>query len=88
MTTDRIMTTNEVAAALRCSRATVNAVALHHGIGHLITPRQRVYQPQDVERIRAIIATRRPGRPRKERLMPSQLHGEQGNSLLTNGGIQ
>ncbi len=60
-----LRTTDDAVAELGRSRATITALARRHNIGWRIG-RDWLFRPEDIERLRAIIAGLRPGRPRQE----------------------
>lgn len=61
MTAD-ILTTQQVADALGRSAGHVRALAARHGVGRQLDGRTRVYEAQDVDRIRALF---KQGLPRR-----------------------
>lgn len=62
--THELLTTEQAATMLGCSRSQVRRLAAEHRIGWL-AGRDWVLRPDDVEQLRALRAAHRPGRPRR-----------------------
>ena len=60
---NRPLATAQVAAALGVTDSHVRRLSIRHGIGTKLSERVRVYAPEDVERLRALLFPGR-GRPR------------------------
>lgn len=58
-----LRTSDEAAAAVNRSAPWVRAIAAKHGIGWRVG-RDWVFRPDDIERLRVIVAAAKPGRPR------------------------